>query len=902
MYRKKLIEVALPLEAINKASAKEKSIRHGHPSTLHLWWARRPLAACRAVLFSSLVDDPSSHSDRFPTEAEQAKERERLFRIIEELVEWENVNNKTVVNKAKDEIQKYNGNRPPPVCDPFCGGGSIPLEAQRLGLETHASDLNPVAVLITKALVEIPAKFANQAPVNPESRKQLLANNAYPASLGLATDIRYYGEWMRKRASELIGSLYPPAKLSDGTEATIIAWLWARTVRCSNPACLAEMPLISSFQLAMKSGKRAWIDPEINHTTKRVTFRIKTGEGDVPAPPKTGRGAKFRCLVCNQVSPSEHIKTEGCAGRMGTRLIAIVAQGRKERIYLEPTAEQERLANSAHSSWSPDEELGYDPRNVWCVQYGFKLFRDLFTPRQLKALTTFSDLVIEARGQVVADGGSEEYANAIATYLAFAVDRSADFGCTICTWSPQPKNELVTHAFGRQAIPMTWDFGEVNPFSQSGGNFLGNVEYVAKGIQNLGGEAAEVRQLDARYIDGIDWMYSTDPPYYDNIGYADLSDFFYIWLRRALFPIYPQLFSTLLVPKAEELIATPYRFGGDREKAQEFFETGFALVMEKIRARQHPEYPFTLFYAFRQSEEGDQQGGDAPIVSSTGWETMLEGLLRADFQITGTWPMRTERPTGMKSSVNALASSVVLVCRHRSKTAPITSRKDFLSALRRELGPAVRTLQLGNIAPVDLQQAAIGPGMAIFSQYKRIIESDGTEMRVRTALGLINQSLDEVLSEQESDYDAETRWALAWFEQHQFDEGPFGDANTLANAKALSVEGLQRAGVLLARAGKVRLLKREELLPNWNPANHARFTVWEVTQQLIHRLASKGQEAANDLAVQVGGMAETARELAYRLYTLCERKGWAEEAGYYNALVVAWPAIRSQEFTLSGDK
>jgi putative DNA methylase len=452
---------------------------------------------------------------------------------------------------------------------------------------------------------------------------------------------------------------------------------------------------------------------------------------------------------------------------------------------------------------------------------------------------------------------------------------------------------------------MSWDFPEVNPFARAAGDFAETTQSMAKTIASLPANVrAKVQQRDATTVEKQEVLFSSDPPYYDNIGYADLSDFFYVWLRRSLHEIYPQLMSTLLVPKKQELIATPYRFDGGKEEAKKFFEDGFGKAMRQIRANQEPDYPVTIYYAFKQSEsEGDEEEKNSTITTaSTGWETMLAGLLSAGFQVTGTWPVRSERPTGVKSAVNALASSIVLVCRPRPEDAPLTTRKDFLGTLKRELGPAIRTLQQGNIAPVDLQQAAIGPGMGIFSRYSRVMESDGKPMGVRTALGLINAALDEVLSEQESDYDRETRWALVWFEERMYDTGDYGRAEVLANAKGVSVRGVEEAGILSSHGGKVRLLERKELDPQWDPTMDNRITVWEVTQHLIHRLDQKGQDAAAELVSRVGGLAETARELAYRLYTLCERKGWAEEAGYYNALVVAWPAIRGREFTLTGER
>jgi putative DNA methylase len=516
------------------------------------------------------------------------------------------------------------------------------------------------------------------------------------------------------------------------------------------------------------------------------------------------------------------------------------------------------------------------------------------------ALSTLSDLVAEARLQAIEDGGAPGYADAIATYLAFSVDKCADFWSTLATWSAQPKNELVVSTFRRHALAMTWDFGEANPFSESGGNFIGNLESAARCLDISPATATGcVRQLDAcGTAEAISACYSTDPPYYDNIGYADLSDFFYVWLRRSLSPVHPELFSTLLVPKKQELVATPFRFNGSRQDAQAFFEDGFGRAFAKMRRTQDPNSPLTVFYAFKQSDtDEDDDGGGA--VSSTGWETMLEGLIRADFQVTATWPMRSERVgRSISLGANALASSIVLACRPRPESAPITTRKDFLASLKKELSQALRNLQKGNIAPVDLAQAAIGPGMAVFSRYKKVLETDGSPMRVRTALALINQGLDEVFSELESEFDPDTRWALAWFEQHQFDEGLYGEAEVLATAKALSIAHLAEAGLLHSRAGKVRLLRRDELLEDWDPSAIGRLTVWEVTQHLIRCLDQKGEKETANLKAKIGGMAEIARDLAYRLYTLCERKGWAEEAGYYNSLVVAWPSMASEAFEL----
>jgi putative DNA methylase len=882
---RKLIEVALPLEAINAEAAREKSIRHGHPSTLHLWWARRPLAACRAVLFAQMVDDPSAHPELFPTEEAQAEERQRLFGIIERLVKWENANDPVVLEEARAEIRRWCGENPPPVLDPFCGGGSIPLEAQRLGLEAHGSDLNPVAVLITRALIELPPKFAGQRPVRPDPDGSD-ALRTWTGAQGLAEDVRYYGAWMRDRAEEHIGHLYPKATLPDGSKATVIAWLWARTVSCPNPACRSTMPLVRSFWLGKKKGKEAWVDPIPEPEHKRVRFEIGHGKEGPPVEGTVGRtGAS--CLVCNEPVPLTYVREEGRAGRLGAQLMAVVAEGHRQRTYLPPTTEHEQAAAIDRPDDVPDTDLPDQALGFRVQAYGMTCHADLFTNRQLTALTTFSHLVTEARTQAIADGAAEPYADALATYLAFGVSKATDFNTTIATWASDPKMEQLRNAFARQAIPMTWDFGEANVFGGSAGTLTGPVDAIARVLDRLApGARGAVVQRDATFGSGHPEIISTDPPYYDNIGYADLSDFFYVWLRRSLRDVHPDLLGTMLTPKSAELIATPYRFDGDRKAAEVHFESGFNQVFSRI-AETHPaDYPLSIFYAFKQSESDDE--GQA----STGWETMLEGLMQAGLAVLGTWPMRTERSArSVGIGTNALASSIVLVCRPRHPEAGVTDRRGFLKQLHDELPNALRHLQEGAIAPVDLAQAAIGPGMAVFSRFAKVVEPDGSAMRVRTALALINQVLDEVLAEQEGEFDPETRFAIAWFEQFGFNPGSAGMADQLARAKNTAVNALDKAGIFTARAGEARLLARDELADDWDPSTDDRIPVWEVTQQLIKRLESSGESGAAELLAQVGGLGDVAKDLAYRLYAICERKKWAKDALAFNSLVTSWLEI-----------
>jgi len=937
MYKKKLIEVALPLEAINVASAREKSIRHGHPSTLHLWWARRPLAAARAVIFAQLVDDPSAHPDIFKTEKAQEKERQRLFRIIEELVLWENTTNEEVLQKARDEIwqswrytcaenadhprakELFNRHKLPAFHDPFAGGGALPLEAQRLGLESYASDLNPVAVLINKAMIEIPPKFAGKPPVNPDVKKNRdLAGREWKGAQGLAEDVRYYGQWMRDEAEKRIGHLYPKIEITSdtakerpdlkqyvGKKLTVIAWLWARTVKSPNPAFAnVDVPLASTFMLSTKVGKEAYVEPVIEGGSYRFTVKVgkpKDAEG-VKNGTKLARGANFKCLMSGTPMAGDYIKAEGKAGRMGARLMAIVAEGERGRIYLAPTSEMETIALTAKPTWKPETPLPADMRSHWTPPYGLTTYGDLFTARQLVALTTFSDLVSDARERVKHDAikaslpddgkdlvkggaGATAYADAVGVYLGIAVDKAADYNSTICCWISG--GETLRNTFGRQAIPMAWDYCETNTLGSATGSVDSGLGQVAKALEVfVPGALGNASQCDAQSVSVNHRVVSTDPPYYDNIGYADLSDFFYVWMRRALKPVFPDLFATLAVPKAEELVATPYRHGS-KKKAETFFLDGMTQAMHRLAEQAHPAFPVTIYYAFKQAESNGDEG-----TTNTGWDTFLAAVIEAGFIISGTWPIRTERGArAIGIGTNALASSIVLVCRRRSAAAPTATRREFVAALKAELPEALRHLQAGNIAPVDLAQAAIGPGMAVYTRYVKVLDAEGKPLSVRSALALINQTLDEALAEQEGDFDADSRFALAWFEQYGFADGEFGVADVLARAKGTAVAGVVEAGIAISGKGKVRLMKPAEMPGDWDPTTDTRLTVWEMVHHLIRVLEAGGEGAAADIVAKLGSQAETARELCYRLYTLCERKKRANEAMAYNGLVQSWPEI-----------
>lgn len=909
--KRKLIEVALPLEKINAESAREKSIRHGHPSTIHLWWSRKPLATARAVLFAQLVDDPSSHPDRFPTEEAQASERKRLHDLIERLVVWENIRDESLLNEAREEILRSTDGNPPPILDPFAGGGSIPLEAQRLGLDAHASDLNPVAVLINKALIEIPPKFAGKPPVFHGLAE---TRNSWSGADGLAADVRAYGGWMRDEAEKRIGQYYPKAKLANGDEASVIAWIWARTVTCPNPACGIEMPLSSKWWLSKKKGKEAYVVPEVvadlNHPSgKRIEYRIGHDINCAPSKEEDGtmsgrRGAT--CVACGASVPKNYIKQIGLTRGFGTALLSIVAEGNRRRVYL-PADEDHTRASETHRPVDvPSGELSTHSQYMGAPLWGLKEISDLFTNRQLLALTTLSDLVGEVREKVLADSlaagfpagerQTEEgnqanaYADAVATYLGIAVSRTTDRSSSLCSWDSS--RDSIRNVFGRQAIPMVWDYVESMVLSGSTGGFDSQVGWVSKAVEAAPSSGSgSANQVTAGDASEQPFLISTDPPYYDNVPYADISDFFYVWLRRSLRDIHPDILNTMLVPKADELVADRVRKGG-KEGAKKFFEEGFYEVFEKAREGAFEDFPITVYYAFKQSDT------DADGEASTGWETLLDGMIRAGWEITATWPMRSELSNRMRGQgSNALASSIVLSLRPRPDDSPTTDRRGFLSDLKEDLPDALRNLEQGHIAPVDLPQAAIGPGMAVFSRYSRVIEADGSQMTVRSALARINEILDEVLNEQEGDFDSTTRFALAWYRQYGYTTGKFGDANNLANARNTSVDSMAKSGILASAAGKVTLIAPANLPASYDATADDMISAWEVLGHMIRALEEGGVGAAASILEAAGSRQEdpvdkdSIKELAFLLHPLADKNGWTKDALAFNTLATSWPDI-----------
>lgn len=935
--KKKLIEVALPLPEINDASAYDKMPGIGpHPKGIHYWWSRKPLPTARAVLFASVVDDPSSHPEKWPTDVAQNAERERLFDIIRRMMAKKLHDHPEVYAEARHEMLKHCDGRLPDVYDPFAGGGTIPLEANRLGCEAHAADLNPVAVLLNKCNLELAPRWSGQPPVNPKDRSRIGGIAAWRGTDGLAADVRYYGGLIGEETQRKIGASFPKASLpknQGGGTVEVVAWIWARTVASPDPSVRGKhVPLVSTYRLSSKSGKEAWLAPIVNKAAGTYRFEVQTGAPEnraaVAAGTKRGRGSNFECILTGQPISEDYVRAEGLQNRLGMTLLAIVASKGRGRIYLPATDAQQAAAQvtapPVESGEMPDNARWFSPPLV-----GLKTYTSVFTPRQLTAMVTLSDLVKETGDRVQRDAHaaglssveSRAYASTVTTFLALALDRCADFNNSLCSWSHG--NQKVMHLFGLQAIPMIWSFAEANILSGHVGGWSTCSEYVADCISVITAGSTmrgHARQTDAAAgaSDLGQILVSTDPPYYDNIGYAGLSDFFYFWLRRTIGDLHPDLFSTLMVPSMEELTAAPDRFDGSKERAKEHFERGFRKAFTALREKMDPSFPLTVYYAFKQDDEesgGETEVGSLGVDLTTGWETLLEALINSGFQVTATWPVRSEQKWRASAmGANSLASCIVLACRPRPLDAPQSDRRSFVAELKGDLLPALRHLQQGNIAPVDFAQAAIGPGMAIYSRYSRILQSNGRPLSVRAALSLINQTLTEVLSQYEDDFDADTRWAIAWFNENGFDDGEFDAANTLARAKNTGVRGMEQAGILVAKGGRVRLLRPDELPSGWDPATDTRLTVWEMSHHLlrVYFYEKAGDEATADLLRKLGSQADVARDLAYRLFKLCEDKKRSQEAQGYNALVLGWPEIarlareksapRHQQPTLFGEE
>ena len=894
-YKKKLIEVAIPLEAINAHAEKEKNnpFLKGHPRSLHQWWARRPNTTARAIIFSQIIDDPSCDPSRFPTEEAQDAERERIFDLIARGCGWGSDLDRAALEELKKIAALSMGCKLSELnfYDPFCGGGAIPLEAKRIGLKSHASDLNPIALLITAGQIDVPEFCFGLSAANKSFLQSSQSNNL----LGLASDILFYADRMQSLAQDKIGDLYPDITV-DSSKYSPSAYIWARTVPCPDPAFSGLMtPLIRSFSISSKKGKRIWLEPQKSQSG--IDFIVKKEPLDrfssLRAPSVSKSGGE--CLISGAALPLNYIREMAEGGRMGAQLAAIVCDPSSGRTAFSvtdaaPPQISQDLLRSVPSIPLPEKALGFR------VQlYGMHDFKEIFSSRQQLCLQTFSGLIPQIRNSVANDFREKHqgkydadlYASTVCRYLQMAISKLADYNNTISCWNQNNMN--VTHLFTKHAIPMSWDYCEVNPFS-SLMSFTSISQSIAKAVENLpNGPSGHIFQHDAADIQMhvSNAIISTDPPYYDNIGYADLSDLFYLWARENIKIILPDISTTLAAPKSEEAIASPFRHP-TRTDAENWFMQKMQKVMQNLCAAAAHASPITIYYAFKQKEISDEG------VSSPGWVSFLEGVLNSGLSVVATWPVRTERAArSVGIGTNALASSVLLVCRPRVKDAGVISRAEFMRALKRELRPSLAHLQAASITPADMPQSSIGPGMGIFSRYEAVLESDDQPMTVKSALQLINQELDDFIGGFQGEFDQETRFTITWFEQHGMGRGDYGTANSLATARGISVDSVKHAGIVESQAGKVRILNRDELLDDWDPQTDTHLTIWECLQYLVRQHEKDGIAYETALLLRkIGGKADAVKDLAYCLYDISANKRQdAKEATAYNALIADWTEL-----------
>ena len=908
-YKKKLIEVAMPLNSINKACDYEKKPGIGpHPRGIHHWWARRPHTAARAFLFAQLIDDPISRPEDFKTEEDQKQERKRLMSIIEKLSEWKSNNNDKFFFEIRSELKKSIGNDFPIILDPFSGGCTIPLEGKRMGLEVHGSDLSAVSTILGKSMIEINELFQNMPPLNPNGNLK----NHYRGFEGLAEDFKYYGFEVIKNCKQKLKSNYETENIKDNRykNSDIVAWIWTNTVASPDPSLNGlHVPLVKSFDLVTSRGNRVWIKPLVQGD--RYSFRVLSELDGCKYEKIEGTIGRHggRCIVSGSAITLDYIRNEGKKGLLSQKLMAVCVKGKGRKNYFSPPLNYEKnifLNSKIEYINCPIEHW---PGSTNCVVYGRTKFQDLFSSRQLNSLIQFSLEIKKIEKQIFneiknklelytkekkinLDLVSKEYLKLIMTFLAFTLSRALDFNNMHCRWSAS--NEKIMQLFARGAIPMCWDFGEANLFEDVVGGFPKIIDYQAKCIETLfvNNGKGRIIQSDAREaVIPKNSILNTDPPYYDNIPYSNLADFFHVWLKKTIGHLYPDELSTLSSPKETELVANQFRFGG-KELADKTFLDGMTFVINRYTNFCNKDYPLVIYYAFKQSEI-ENHG-----IFSPGWDSFLTALISTGLQVVQTWPARTESSTRIRAlGYNALATSVIVVCRKRDNVTKTISKHEFIRQLKTELPRAISDLKAANISPADIPQSSIGPGIGIFSRYQAVLENDDSHMSVKTALQLINREL----GDEEGEYDSETSFAITWFEQNGFNVGDFGSANNIANAKGISVNTLVHSGVAQSSGGKFSLLDRESLEDDWDPTTDKNLTIWECCQYLIKTMENKGEFETAKLIKQMGSRrADSAKELAYTLYDIAANKRKdANEATAYNGLIAVWSELTAQSVNIT---
>lgn len=877
--KSKLIEVALPLDEINAACKAYKDRKVGTIRNIHKWFAAMPLPAWRALLFAALIDDPETDNQRI-----------YLLDVIKRLVaNGADLPDVDTLEEAKALLCKQFPDGLPAVMDPFCGGGSTLVEAQRLGLSTVASDLNPVPVLISRTLTDLLPKVMGQAPI-ALTAETAASNELFPMSssapiafAGLNADVSKYSQRVVARARASLASRYT----SFAGEAPI-AWLWARTTKCPNPACGLETFLMTSLWICKKKGDLAWFVPQVTkgEIVLEVVSRQKSGEP--PLSPKSGRGAVFRCLSCDGTLTEDWIIERGSRHEIGERLVCVVAETTNGRIYRAPSDSEIRAGAEVPDVVDfPDVPLPDIPRWFSGPRFGFTTQQDLYTPRQRLVLATFADLIAEVYSEVIEDGGSRDWAAAVTTLMGLALGKMAQANSRQVRWntavSGAPKAEP---AFGQNDMPMLWDFVETYPFGSSVGSFLGIIKDQARAARYVvKGEGVAVRK-DARDVAADrPTLIATDPPYFDAIGYADLSDYFYLWHRRALRHVHPDLYMTVAVPKTGELTAVPAHHNNSASAAKSYFIEGFTQTFNALKDALGEDLPLIVVYASKE-----QKGGAG---EETRWSSILSAIVAAELEITGTWPIHGATVARLiGNQTNAIASYIVMVCRPRLADAQTCSLAEFNRALRRELPPAVRDLQAASILPVDLNQAALGPGMRIYSRYRAVLDQSGAVVPVDQAIRLIDVARSEVLEEQEGDLDPESRFAVRWWETFGWAVASFDEAGKAARPLGISVEEVARVQVVTSRANKVQLLGADQLDRSWTPSDDVRPTAWKAVHHLADRLIDGGGELeAAQLMAVLGKLQESSRALVYRLHDIAAKKGRKADQERYNALINSWTEL-----------
>ncbi len=929
-YKKKLIEVALPLEAINAESVTQKTGRPktGYPTSIHKYWAQRSIATARAAIWASLVDDPSSHPDKWPTPESQATERAKLFNQLEEIISWDKTTDSAVWQRAQATAKSSWGGILPPFLDPFAGSGAIPLEALRFGMETHASDLNPLAVTLERAVIAWAPRFSGKPAVNAASSTGLQHTSP---SAGLADDIRHYAEQINADLRERVGKHYPRVLAPNGQKVEPGVYIWARTVECPNQVCRGRTPLVLNWRLSSR-GDKAYVKPRINAKDKTINFEIDYGQ-DAPEPSFSGRRGGV-CIFCATPITLDYVRTHANTDTIEDRLLAIAVGDEYSWKFSPGTLKDEELARNVPApTWIPRGEIPLSP-NVRAPLWGMKTWASLYTPRQLLVLSELhnSIKVIQTEVEVAAknssafpvdprslsEGGSgpRAYAEAVRSYLHLVGTNLADYSCKFATWKPD--GPQIGVAFVRQALGITWGYAEGSLLGKGGANFMEKAKRVAEVVERLpaGNQGIALQQDATKIVWSADVkpLIITDPPYFDLIEFGELSDFFYVWMREAMRDLDPDLYATLQTPKDDELTASPHRFEGDKLKGKQEFESGLTEAMTRLREIANPDLPLSIYYAYNDRETTEDDSGQM-VTSSSGWETMLQSLVNAGLTVVATYPFRTEAKGRANSNgTNALAAAILVVCRIRSETAKVGTRAEFVQGLTSVMTPALRDLVAADIGPIDLAQAAIGPGMSVYTAYSKVLEANGNQMSMGTALDLIHQSVKEAQGSQDATFDAETRWAIEWFSTYRYTDGEYGDAQVLANSAGITMQGLAEAGVVKAAGGKVALSAGDGLPEDWDPSTDTRVTSWEVLHHLMRALlpeemgpAAKSGGGSEAEAVKIAeklspALMQNAKLLAYRLFEICREQSWDKEGMAFNNFGRSWGEIQSAERKAPGDQ